>query len=437
MKLIQARATGALGKYLGWVDAGVINLNITGDVMNRCEKNIKVGNHKMLRNIVVAAIPLLLAGLPQTALATTADNDFRTFVMALCAGTINQPPGTVWDTNSLNAMCPKATGAGNVGGLAVSVGSSSARGGSVAREKNVFREQLDEEREKSKGKGASADGGGWGLLVAPQFGKNHRIDTQLEHGFDSELTGLSIGLDYRFSDRFVTGLVVGYAHDNVTFRDNASSLKTTNSNLTLYGTWLPADAVAVDGYLGYGKNKMDSQRHVLFNLINGTAIGNSAGRQLMGGLSISYQADWGWGGLSPFINLDTVKSTADGYSETGTTGLELHFKENTIRSTTSSLGLQANTMHSFQWGSLSPALRIAAVHEYQNNAQERPVELVSAPGVGITVRTDAPDRDYLTAGAGLTAGLNSGAQLFLNYEARTKDKLLKGWAASAGVLVEF
>ena len=273
--------------------------------------------------------------------------------------------------------------------------------------------------------------------MTPQYGKSRRIDTQLEHGFDSELKGLSVGLDYRFSDSFISGAVLGHARDSVALFSNAGTLKTSNNTLTIYGTWLPTDSAAVDGYLGYGKNELDSRRHVIFNQINGTASANSTGKQLMGGLSASYQMDWGRVNVSPFINMDSVKTTSDGYNETGTTGLELHVIDSKSLSTTSSVGTRASTTHSFQWGSLSPSLRAAAVHEYQNNAKVYPIELVSAPGVGISIQTDSPDRNYLEAGAGVTAGLNGGTQLFLNYEARVKDTLLKSWAVSAGVLVEF
>ena len=406
--------------------------------MDKLGIEMKSCDRKFLRNIVIAAVPLMLAGLPQTALATTADTDFTAFVLNLCAaGTGAQPPGVVWNTVSLSAMCQKATAVGNIGGPTVSVGSSNAGGGVTARNKKVFREKLDDEMGKSKQQGASADGGGWGLLVSPQYGKSSRMDTQLEHGFDSDLKGLNVGLDYQFSDRFITGVMVGYTRDNLTYLNNTGTIKTGNSSLTLYSTWLPTDSVAVDGYLGYGKYSVDSQRHVIFNQINGTTSSNATGQQLMGGLSASYQMDLGQVNVSPFINLDSIRSTSAGYNETGSTGLELHFRDNKSLSTTTSVGARASTTHGFAWGSLSPSVRVAAVHEFQNNSKVIPVELVSAPSVGINIRTDSPDRNYLNVGAGVTAGLNGGTQLFLNYETRAKDALLKSWAVSAGVLMEF
>lgn len=381
-------------------------------------------------------MPVLLlvfvGGLPLQAGAATADARFKQYITDICNGKIAAASGVVWDTATLNTMCSAGFFLPN-GAAPVSVGTGS--GG--ASRNNKFREQLDDEKEKSNKKGASADGGKWGLLFAPQYGKSSRPETELESGFNSALKGIAIGLDYRFSDTLVSGALLGHTRDNATFLNSTSSLKTSNNTLTLYGTWLPSDSMAVDGYLGYGQVKFASQRHIVLGSIDGIASGNVTGKQTMAGLAASYQQDFGRVNLSPFINLDGVKTTFDGYNETGATTLELHYSERSVLSVTSSLGARASTTHGYDWGTLIPSLRVAAVHEYQNNVSQTKNELISAPGSGYFMASDAPDRNYLTAGLGVAAALNGGAQLFLNYEKRMKDKLLNSWAVSAGVLVEF
>ncbi len=391
-----------------------------------------------LRGAAMSGVMLSLVGVPQGAAAATADTQFQQYIIGICGGTITPPPGVVWDTVKLAAMC-QATGggAGNGASMSVNLGTGNAGNRSALRNK-VIRKSLDEEAEKpKKKKAASADGGGWGLLFAPQYGKSKRIETNLENGFNADLMGLGMGLDYRFSDRFVFGALVSHVKDEATFLNSAGKLDTKSNTLTLYGTWLPTDNFSVDGYLGYGQIKLDSQRKVIFNTINGTASGNTTGKQIMGGFSASYQRDLGRVNVSPFINLNSIKTTFDGYNETGTTLLELHFSERKSLSTTGSVGARASTAHGYRWGSLSPSVRVAAVHEYQNNAVPINTELVITPGAGFLVATDSPDRNYLSAGAGVAAGLNNGTQLFFNYEARVKDKFLTSWAVSGGVLMEF
>lgn len=393
-----------------------------------------------LRGVAMSGVLLSLLGVPQQAAAATADEQFRQYIISIC-NTATVPP--TWDDAKVTDMCNNffqgggaAAGAQNI---SINLGTGNAGNRSALRNK-VIRQSLGEEEEKvkPKKKGASADGGGWGLLLAPQYSKSKRIETNLENGFNADLMGLGMGLDYRFSDRFVFGSLVSHVKDEATFLNSAGNLNTRSTTLTMYGTWLPTDSVSVDGYLGYGQIKLDSQRRVILGtLISGTASGNTMGKQIMGGFSASYQKDFGMVNVSPFINLNSIKTTFDGYNETGNTSLELHFNDRKSLSTTSSIGVRTSTAHGYRWGSLSPSVRIAAIHEYQNNAVQISNELVVTPGAGFLVATDAPDRNYLSAGAGVAAGLNNGTQLFFNYEARVKDKFLTSWAVSGGVLMEF
>jgi len=299
---------------------------------------------------------------------------------------------------------------------------------------------LEEQKEKPE-KSASADDGGWGFLVAPQYGKSSRVESDLENGYQSKLTGLIIGLDYRFSDSFVLGGAIGKTRDTADFLNNAGSLKTSNNIFTLYGTWMPSESTAVDGYLGYGKVNFDSQRHIAIVVglggISGTTTGSTSGKQIMAGLSASHQKDFGRVNLAPFINFDYIKTSIDGYNETGTTTVEMHYSDRSAISFTGSLGGRISISYDYDWGALLPSARLGAVHEFQNKSKQIGNELVSAPGSGFLVETDSPDRNYLNLGLGVAAAFNGGTQMFLDYEKRTQDKLLSSWAVSLGVLTEF
>ena len=251
------------------------------------------------------------------------------------------------------------------------------------------------------------------------------------------MNGLVAGLDYRFSDSFVLGATLGQTKNDATFLNSAGSLKTSNNTFSMYGTWVPSENSSVDGYLGYGKINFDSDRRVEFGPISGTTSGSTAGQQILAGISASYQKDIGRFNLAPFLNLDYIRTSINGYNETGTTSLELHYSDRITNSLTSSLGARVSTSYGYDWGTLQPLARLAAVHEFQNNAKQISNELVITPGTGFTVSTDAPDRNYLDLGLGMSAALNGGTQLFIDYDKRAQDKLLSSWAVSLGVLTEF
>lgn len=386
-------------------------------------------------------LPVLLAlfVIAPHAEATTTDAQLQQYITNLCAPRNGLPPG--WDVVSYTAMCAN-TKSGTVGGIAgsaVFANLGTINAGSEIGLRSGHRSPHRRGGHKEKvDKGASADDRGWGFLVTPQYGKSNRSETDLENGYQSNLAGLVVGVDYRYSDSFVLGGTLGQTRDNATFLNAAGSLKTHDNTFTLYSTWLPTESVAVDGYLGYGKINFDSQRHIVFGpTISGTATGTTSGSQFMAGLSASYQKDVGRFNLVPFANLDFIKTSINGYNESGTTTLEMHYGNRSTLSLTSNLGSRVSTSYGREWGTLTPSARFALVHEFQNRVRQINNELVSTPGTGFLVATDAPDRNYLISGLGVSAALNGGTQLFVDYEKRTQDRLLGTWTISAGVLAEF
>lgn len=383
------------------------------------------------------SIAVFMLGLvPQQANATTADAQYKQYIVGIC-NTFPAPQG--WNVSSVATMCMNVSGAIALPtdvGVSANLGTANAGSEVTLRKKKRIRELSDEQKDQPA-KGASSDGGGWGFLISPQYGNSNRTETDLENGYQANLKGLAAGLDYRFSDSFVLGAILGQTKDTATFLNNAGSLKTSSNTFNFYGTYLPSENASIDAYLGYGKLSLDSNRHVAFGSISGTTSGSASGRQIMAGMSVSYQKDAGRFNLAPFINLDYIKTSFKAYDETGTTGLEMHYGDRSTNSFTSSLGARVSTSYGYDWGALQPSARLAAVHEFQNRNREISNELVSTPGSPFLVTTDSPDRNYLNLGLGVSAALNGGTQLFLDYDKRAQDRLLSSWAISLGALMEF
>jgi outer membrane autotransporter protein len=414
----------------------LIVLNYWGGDMNTGAFKFMDGRCALISNS--SALVLMLGLMPLQALATTGDTRFRQYVTDICGGVINPPPGVVWDTAILSQMCTNAAPGfiGSGGAASANVSTSNAGGGLASRKKKSLRDSLDDQKEKPA-KGASGDGGRWGLLLTPQYGNSNRTETNLENGYQASLRGLVAGLDYRFSDSFVLGATLGQTKDTATFLNSAGSLETGNNTFNFYGTYIPTEHTSFDAYMGYGKLSLDSNRHVEFGTIIGSASGSASGHQIMGGMSASYQTDAGRFNLAPFINLDYIKTTINSYNESGTTTMELHYGDRSTISFTSSIGARVSASYGYDWGTLQPSARLASVHEFQNKSKQLSNELVSTPGTPFLVVTDSPDRNYLNIGLGVSAALNSGTQLFLDYDKRTQDKLLSSWAVSLGALMEF
>ena len=414
--------------------------------MNSGAVEVKAIRRTFAREISVSAVSvmsLVLGLLPHQALAATVDLQWRAHIDAVCS---NPTPPASWDLAAVGTMCVNAFPGGPAGTpttavVSANIGTVNAGSGVASRKKKEIRELLDEQPEKPE-KGASAEGGGWGFLVTPHYGKSDRPNTDLESGYQSDLRGLVAGLDYLFSDRFVLGVAVGQSRDKANFVNDSGSLKTRNSTATMYGTWLASERAVVDGYLGYGRLSLDNQRRYAFGpIISGTMSSDISGRQVIAGISASYRAAVGQFNLTPSFGLDSIRTTFKDYRETGsdplTDTMALRYGDRTVKSLTSSLGARLDASYGYDWGTLVPSARLAAVHEFQNKTRQINSELVITPGTEFLVTTDAPDRNYLLVGFGATAALNDGAQLFFDYERRNQDRLLNSWAISAGVLLGF
>jgi len=71
-----------------------------------------------------------------------------------------------------------------------------------------------------RGTGASSDGGSYGRLggfITYDFGSGERAPTDLEDAFDFESSQITMGLDYRITDEWILGAVVGISDQEVDF----------------------------------------------------------------------------------------------------------------------------------------------------------------------------------------------------------------------------
>jgi uncharacterized protein YhjY with autotransporter beta-barrel domain len=402
-------------------------------------RKVKMG-WNVMRKLLMAVI--FGAGISSQSHATTNDATFLQYMQDACAYT---GPTAGWDITSLTALCGVLASSGGSGGAVVAsevssnLGTVNAGGNTSSRKKRGIRVPIDEPQAD---KGASADDAGWGVLVAPQYGKSIRSGTDLENGYQSKLSGVMVGLDYRSSDSFIAGVAFAQTRDKANFEKNTGYLNSNNTVVTLFSTWLFSDSAAADGYLGMGKLGLDNQRRVGVGTgISGSVNGSTTGRQVMAGMSINSQFETGKFDLSPFLNIDYISSKISGYREIGSDAnanlLALRYGDRSVASLASSLGGRLSAAYRYEWGELTPSVRLSAVHEFQNKSKQISNELIITPGLQYSVETDSPDQNFLNIGLAISAALSSGGQLFFDFEKRTQDKLLSSWAVSLGGLFEF
>ena len=392
--------------------------------------------------LFIAAVVVALSQIASA--GTSQDQEFFNTLRTRCSD-----PSIPFGSDLYN-LCASAFSGGLAGGtyssglVSTNIGTSGIQGTasqSSAAQQRMCTDSPTEcrEAEKKKAGGASADFSfaGIGFLVSAQGGATARNPTDLENGFDSDAWGLTFGADYLVTDRFLVGLTLGYNDNDATFRDSAGGLRSKTTSGTLYLAYTPLDNAYLGGYLGTGRIRNSGNKRVLFGGVSGTTGSSNGGNQDIAGASGGYDWQLGSARLGGFLNVDSAWSRLDGYTESGNTGLELIQPAQKIRFLTSTLGLRLSASRAYDWGTLQPEVRLAHVHEFQNDARVITTALAIDPITRFFVATDSPDRNWGLIGLGSSFETGRGTRWFVDYERRVGHAFLSSWAASGGVIIGF
>jgi len=250
---------------------------------------------------------------------------------------------------------------------------------------------------------------GLGAYVNGIVGEAARSGTESEDGFEATSTGITVGLDYNFNSQWVLGAAFGVTSHSADFIENENvaggGLDMDSLALSLYGLWL-GDDWYLDSIVSFGSGTVDLERRVVARAeTDSTQLGFSvgAGMDIVNGPFT----------IAPYGRLSLLSVTIDAYDETGAQGLDLSVDEQDIESITSAFGFRLVAIKSTSFGVLAPQLSMELVHEFADNERELVTTYVNDPRQNeLLVTTDAPDRDYLVAGMGISSVTRGGLQTF-------------------------
>lgn len=187
-----------------------------------------------------------------------------------------------------------------------------------------------------------------------------------DDGYKFQTTGLSGGIDYRFSRAFAVGLGMGYGRDVSDIGDNGSRSTGHAYTAGLYASYHPGQNFFIDGLLGYQWLSFDSRRYLTSG--GGFVTGERDGGQWFASVSAGakYQVeDWQ---VTPYARLDVARATLDAFTENGDPSSALHYGEQDIDTTTGNLGLTLAYKYPVSFGVISPQLRLEYQHDFQGDS---------------------------------------------------------------------
>jgi uncharacterized protein YhjY with autotransporter beta-barrel domain len=184
---------------------------------------------------------------------------------------------------------------------------------------------------------------------------------------DYTLVGVSGGIDYRFSERFVAGFGVGYGRDRTDIGDNGTESRANAYSAAVYGSFKPIDNFFIDALVGGSILDFDSTRFITAD--GSLTDGKRDGHQMFGSLTAAYefrQAAWL---VSPYGRMEMSRSWLDGYSEGGESIYRLTYGDQTVDTVTGVVGLRANYAIDYTWGRLTPGVRAEYAHDFQGSSR--------------------------------------------------------------------
>jgi uncharacterized protein YhjY with autotransporter beta-barrel domain len=233
-------------------------------------------------------------------------------------------------------------------------------------------------------------------------------------GIDFTTSGLSLGADKQVTQALTLGLGAGYGHDASDIGQHGSRSAVDSYNVAAYGSYQPGESAYMDALVGYQWLQFDARRFVTDN--GNTVRGSRDGKQWFASISVGYRHQADDMLLTLYGRLDVARATLDGYTETGDAIFALSYQEQTVKTSTGTVGLLAQWTVKRDYGVWAPQLRAEFGHDMQGSSQAtmRYADLLSGPLYQATLARQS--RNHTLLGAGIALQTLKGWSLRAEYQ---------------------
>ncbi len=288
-----------------------------------------------------------------------------------------------------------------------------------------------------------------GIFASGAINLGNRDSTEKQTGFDFKTIELTLGADYRFSDKLVLGTAFSYTAVDTDVDSNGGFLDTRGYGLTLYGTYYPFDRFYLDGMVNYGWNRYDQRRNVAYQLeninVNQRFDSDYNGQQFFADVGAGYEFTHGNLTFGPEIRLSYLDLKVDPFQERTSnndsgSAWAVAINQQDRKSLVSSVGGRANYLIEQPWGILQPQVELSWLHEFDDDSRMVSghfLEGAVVPDNGFQLATDPVDKDYFRLGLGLSARFNRGPSILFQYRTLFDYANLNEHSISAQVRWEF
>jgi uncharacterized repeat protein (TIGR01451 family) len=211
-------------------------------------------------------------------------------------------------------------------------------------------------------------------------------------------SGVSAGMDYRFAPHAFAGIGVGYGRDETKIGTKGTNSNAQAYSVAIYGSIKPFSAFFLDGVVGFGALKFDSQRYVVLD--DAFVFGNRTGNQVFSSLTVGYEFREGRLLLAPYARINAAWLTLNSFTETGGLGGALNYSSQSANFVTSVLGLRGKYLFLTDSGAIAPRFRVEYNHDFHGTSDIALRYADSLSGPSFNLSTAPQQRDRMTFGLG-------------------------------------
>ena len=315
-----------------------------------------------------------------------------------------------------------------------------ARGMRLANRTTGESALLADNRTGRLGGGASADADSiasrWSAFIDGSFGSGAKDDSTFDGGFedafDFDGREFTLGMDHRFTDSIVAGVMGGYSNKSIDFDLSRSivdaSMEVEGYSLIAYALW-EHESFYVNGSIGGQWLDLDTRRRIFYPSFNprvesvdSTALSTTSSSAVTATFGAGFDARAFGMTFGPYLKVEHQDITIDGFTEGGPVadGFGFAVGSQKIKSLDTALGVRAQRVFTPSFGVMVPYLRAEYHKEFEN--EPRTLSSIYADSSSIatngafSVPTDEPDDDFVLLATGFSMVWPHGLQGFLQYQ---------------------
>jgi outer membrane autotransporter protein len=239
-------------------------------------------------------------------------------------------------------------------------------------------------------------------------------------GFDYNVAGGALGVDFLLRDRFIIGISGGYSYTNIDLDDNKGNGSTRSSFGSIYGSYFTSQYYLETAF-SYARQDYNNTRNVDVGALHSQAYSKHRGDTYSFSLTGGYNFTLDRWLVQPLASLRYTYLGEEGFQEHGAGGASLIVGDRDSESLVSELGLRLARIFETRFGAFIPELRAAWNYDFGLDDRVITAAFAGSPNATFAIKGQEVKNHGATLGTGITLVQKNGFSTSLKYDAELRE----------------